>query len=511
MASNNAEIKWTSDDAAVVRAFEKMERNMDTLARKMDNVERESKKASKAAESGFDKAAGAVMKVGAAIIGSGGIINALNTWSEANRRILEEANETGKAYDDMFRKFRVQSGLTQVETEKSRLRIMEVAERNATPVDVATAASTALIGADVSVEDATGGVLNDILRGIAAARVNGDPLDPAQVSTAITSYLKSQGTELTRENIANRVVGAQQIIGRSDFKMGDFQELTKVASGFKGYLSPEEQLAAFSTLITEGAKSAPESATNLRNVVARLTTAQQYPAQVAALERLGLKPSQVDLVGEDIGSVLSLFNERLQTVPEEDQAGILARMFEIAGVSGFKDLMNNRQKIQERIGQQTNVEEFNKLADIGLAGSAATSTRLEIQKQRRQVESNFGDDIIEQALREELVDRGYMPALTEQLVNRYRRNRSFNHDVEYSLGLAVGDGVTLGPWQFGNEDDVQAVLGRVDRASGGETGSKQLDALLNETRGMRQDMQQNNRAPRVRVPPAANLNGGGIR
>ncbi len=56
MASNKAEIKWTSDDAAVLRAFEKMERNMDTLARKMDNVEKASKKSSDAAVNGFEAA-----------------------------------------------------------------------------------------------------------------------------------------------------------------------------------------------------------------------------------------------------------------------------------------------------------------------------------------------------------------------------------------------------------------------------------------------------------------------
>lgn len=509
MASNNAEIKWSSDDAAVVRAFEKMERNMDTLARKMDNVERESKKAAKATEDGFDKAAGAVMKVGAAIIGGGGIIRAFNAWSDANKKVLEEAIEIGQAYDDMFRKFRVQSGLNQMDTEKQQLRIMEVAERNATPVDVATAASTALVGADVPIDQATGPVLDVVLRGIAAARVNDDPLDPAQVSTAITSYLKSQGTELTAEAIGERVVAAQQIIGRSDFKMGDFQELTKVASGFKGYLSPEEQLAAFSTLITEGAKSAPESATNLRNVVARLTTAQQYPAQVAALERLGLKPSQVDLVGEDIGSVLELFNERLQTVPEEDQAGILARMFEIAGVSGFKDLMNNRQKIQERIGQQTNVEEFNRLAEVGLSGTGATETRLQIQRERMLKDRYYGDQLIMNALQNEMGEQGYSPVTQGAARFAYWAQRGFNIDPLESLETFR---------LFGADNPEGQVLGRIDRSSGGETGSRKLDELIDnvrethiETRGLRQDMQQNNRAPRVRVPPAANLNGGGIR
>ncbi len=501
-ASNNASIDWTSSDAAVIRSMEKMERNLDAMARKMEGVERASQKAAKTSETGFEKGIASIGRMSMAIVGSGGIMTAFNMWSQANQKLLEEAQEVGKAYDDMFRKFRVQSGLNAVETDKQRLRIMDVAHKNATEVEVATAAATALVGADVPIEQATGNVLDVILRGIAAARVNGDPLDPADVSTAITSYLKSQGTELTPENIAERVVAAQQIIGRSDFKMGDFAELTKVASGLKDYISPELQLAAFSTLITEGAKSAPESATNLRNVTARLTTARMYPAQIKALESMGLTPEQVDLVGEDLPQVLDLFAERLQTLPAEERAGNLAKMFEVAGVSGFMDLMNNRQKIRERVGQQGNVADFNRLARIGLSGREAAATRFRINKERGLLEADYADDLIVDALRERDRDLGKSAFQADVNAKAYQWLRY----AGFSPATTLGGGSS----QFDRENYVD-VLNRVDREAGGETGAKQLDALLEETRLMRQNAEQNFQQPRVRPPAAANNNGGGIR
>lgn len=93
MASNKAEIQWSSNDAAVVRTMQKMERNLDTLARKMDNVERSSKKAAETTSVGMEAAALKVKDFVVGMTGVGSVMSAALASAQLLKAEWEEMKQ----------------------------------------------------------------------------------------------------------------------------------------------------------------------------------------------------------------------------------------------------------------------------------------------------------------------------------------------------------------------------------------------------------------------------------
>lgn len=511
MASNNAEIKWTSDDAAVVRAFEKIERNMDTLSRKMEGLERTSKKTADESEKGFGKVAGSIMRAGHAIIGGGGIIAGLHMWSKANQKLIEEADQAAQKYDELGRKFRIQAGLTKLELEEAQKAITKTAFDNAVDAETAHGVATTLIGAGATTEEATGGSLNAILRATAAANIEGKEVDANDFAGKVASYLKSQNMTVNTDNIEAMAVAATRTMAVSDFKLDAFGQLAKQGGALRGYLAPEEQLAYFAAL--GDVMPAEEAGTNLRNIVQRLATAREMPNRVKALERIGLSPDQVDLVGENLATVLNRLEKGMEGLPQEEQAGVAVRLFEEAGVAGFKALLGQRGRIPEMVAAQRDTAAFDEAVTVGQTGAAAFERRATVRVGDIHARKSQGDDQIVKAIYDYHAKEGGLLSHLVAPIDAYRFKTL--RGVGFSVETALGDGT--GQMRGRHYRDIMEHAGEL-AGPGGETGAISLDERIREAREHTEALRENTQAllfggrnPRVRVPPAANLNGGGIR
>lgn len=383
MSSATAEFKWTSDHAAVLRAFEAFERNQQTLARGFDRLEKKTDATAKAVETGWTRAGKAMMSTAQGLIGGGGILMAFNMISDANREALREADEVAKKYDTLFRQFNVQAGLKGLQGEAAKASILRLAERNAVTEDVAVGGAKGLVGAGFSVEAATGAGLNALLRARAATNATGGNADDLEtIAGNVAGYLASQGKDATTANLESVLQGGFALRQTGRFELEDLSDLAAQAAGMKGLLSQEEQLAAYGTL--RDILPAAESATGLRNVVSRLSTSRVGRTSQQALKQIGLKPEDVDLSGEDFGTVLDRIQGGLQGIPEAQRPGVLKQLFEEAGVPVANQLLSERggKYVKYREAQRTVGGEYAETVTTAQSGVVAASTRQGVRRAR---------------------------------------------------------------------------------------------------------------------------------
>lgn len=497
MAGNTAEIKWTTDDAAVMRSFEKMERNLDNMARKLDKVEKASKKNAEVTAGGFDKVAGAIGKTAMALIGGGSLLTAIDFVRDANRKLIEEAAELGKKYDELFRGLRVQAGLTELEGEKARAKVLDVATANAVKEDVAVAGARGLVGAGFTTADATGKALDVLLKGRAATNATGGSAEDLEgIATSIAAYLQSQGMQKNAANLQKVLQGGFALRQTGAFELENLTELGKHGAALRGLLSQEEQFAAFGTLVDQ--MPAAEAATSLRNIVSRLSTSRTGRTSAKALKEIGLTPADVDLVGENFSTALQRIDKGLQGIPEANRASVLKLLFEEAGVAPARALMRERTGRTAEYAQSIRGvgKEYAETIDVAQSGRAAAAARLGIQTNKAKAASDTGDDLIQAAIEADQLAHGVGP--TGRAISRHA------YDLYRTVGVPQNLAVTF-TRPFGDrsaEQYYQDIYGRVNRAAGGETGIESLDAALKRnaeaTERQTKEMQAQRTEPRVR-------------
>src|SRR5690606_16577749 len=166
-----------------------------------------------------------------------------------------------------------------------------------------------------------------------------DPGEAEKLAKDLAAYMTSQGMAKTPENMEKLMQDAFALRAGA-FELSDLAELGKHGSVFAGKLSQQEQLAAFGTLVDS--RPSAEAGTSLRNIVSRLSTASVGRTSKRALDKIGLSPTDVDLVGENFDAAMGRIAAGLETIPEAERAGVLKLLFEEAAVAPAQDLMRER-------------------------------------------------------------------------------------------------------------------------------------------------------------------------
>ncbi|MFH5806333.1 phage tail tape measure protein [Alienimonas sp. DA493] len=505
MPSSSTEIVFDSSDKGIANTFEKMNRNQDRLYQKLDRLEKKSDRGAKASASNWMKVGETFKNVGLALVGGGGILSGLDLIKSANREIIEQAAEIAERYEDAAKRFRVQSGLRGIEAGDAQRRIEKIAVENAVSLDTGFAAATQLVSSGFTAREASGGSLDAFLDVLAATNQTGEGVDSEGLAKAMAGFLTANQLELTGENIRTYGGGLQSLFKSTNLQLDALPSLGKEAGALQSALSPQEQLAAAAVLQTQGSQDASSSATNLRNVVGRLQTAAASDTAGPALERLGLTAADVDFVGERIDDVLGRIGAGLQSVPEEERAGIAKSLVSEAGIASLNTLIANRSALRKNVADQANLGQFD--ADVAEAqqGAGAARIRLETASEVRRTQQYQADDIIKASLREELESRGYAQARTELFLGAYSTARAFGAGPDTAADLGMGD--------YGEFAEVQdAALKRATQAAGLESNPQSFEefaeALRENTRSNRDVAAEMKKRPPA-PPRSAGLGAGG--
>jgi hypothetical protein len=393
--TNKVQIDLDARDAQAVQAWQRAKASIGDFNAQLDQMDGKQRKNAGSARSVMQGLQGVASSIIGISSGYQLVTKGVEIWRQANDEIIRQAEETGRIYDDIFRKFRVQSGLAGLQATAAQERILDLAEKNAVEEQEAGAAVTQLVSSGFAPDDAAGAAGDAFLQIMAATNQTDKQVDRAGMAKVLSQFLGGTGKDLTSENLLDTGVKIQRLFKGTNLQLSTAGALAKEAGAVKGALSEEELLASGAAL----SKTFDDAtlSTGIRNIVGRLRTAAASKEKVAALGQLGLKPEDVDFVGENLDEVLGRLQTGLAGVSKEQEAPILKKLFEEAGVAVATNLIENRENIQSFIGLQGDRQGF--AADVAVAqsGRNAAALRQQIRERRRRAAEDQQGDLVRAA------------------------------------------------------------------------------------------------------------------
>lgn len=421
--SNKVEITFTSDDRDIIQSLQKQNAMYEKQIQKLQQVSDKSNRASRDQSSGLNSIIGMTIR---AASGYASISLAMSTISQANRELIQEAQRVSTLYDEIFRKFQVQAGLTEVQKGSAQERIVSIAKNLAVPVDQATAAATQLVSSGFSTSEATGGGLSNFIKVLKATNQGGADVDPAELALALSQFLAANQLDKTGENVIGVGQNLQALFQGTNVQLSGLTPLASVTGAINKQTTFQEQLAAQSTLVESF--QAPQAAVGLRNFVQILSGAREDKIKAETLGRLGVNPDDVDFTGENFQSVLDRLGGAFDTIPAEQRAGVSQKLFGREGAQFGDFLIDNRDTFRRNLALQSDSTPFNQALQTATSGRNAAAVRQQIEKDTFSVSQNQNDDLLLSEL----------DAITrEQGVGVVRR---FAYRNAYSALRAVGSG-----------------------------------------------------------------------
>lgn len=396
----------------------------------------------------FDGAAGKVASLAAGYFtvttAVNGIKFAIDAVMESNRKFIEQAEEAGAKYDKLFRQFRIQAGLGAIEGDAAKTNILKQAEIAGFTEDRAASAATALVSAGVSPEQASGGALAGFLATLNAQGLR--DADPSQYADALTAVLQSNGMQVDAANMTKLGVQLQsEPIKATKLKLTSLPKLASISSGLAGAMTQEEQLAAYA-VGGSAAGNFDSFGTSMADIIKNLRIAGSKTDATEYLGKIGLKPGDVDFVGEDFRTVMQRFGGALDKAPEELRSQVLAKVIEGGNISNFNLMRNNLGTILDTAGSMNSAESQRLYANdvmVGSSGIDAARTRQALRRNRIQAERDTQGSLLRNELIQRSLERGDSP-LAQDLQGRYFdsiRFLGFDDQSALSAGSYLGAGL----------------------------------------------------------------------
>lgn len=479
MANGTVDFQIFGSAAAAEKAIVGLEKKYDDLQNKIRATSRISRQASDQSRAALDsQSVGAklsesslvslIARMGTFAAAAKAMQTAIGGAMDKNREWSRSTDEVVKKHDEGRLKMQIQGGFSDraVKSIEGRMR-KALSDTPSTDMAGAYDIMTQIASSGFKKDDITSGkALRTILDLNAATTMFGrDVASPKDSALAISQFLKGTGTaEPSAEMIRNLGGQITQLFNKSDLQFPHLKELAGEAASLTGMgVSPQQQLAAFATLVD--VKPAPEAATGLRQLVTDLATAGASKDKVKALQAVGLKPQDVDLVGEDLPQALQRLQGGLATKDRATQNQIMVRLFGERTLSSAQTLMGQMPKFQD-LESSLQGNDFEKAVfqfqESRYAKRARTSLMDEFAK--RDADSARGELTWEEVRNQAdqlTAQRRVGASPGQQLViglSQFLAQSMFS--LKEGLGQSPGD---AGIKRTGNERDVGLVLQQIEK------------------------------------------------
>lgn len=401
MADGSVTTTFFANERDAQAAIVRLEKKYADLEEKIRRIKDESRRSSEESSSFLGRWA---MRTASVVTGYLSIRDAIGRVMDINREMIAQWDQAALKYDRFFRKFQVQSGQSALQTQASRDRISANAIRTATKPEFAAELTTELVGEGFSAEEASG---ESGLALMELSKATGSEVDPKALARSFAMILNAKGLKKTAVNVRKLAVAIQRLFKETSLRTEDMTDLAAKleVSGTKTPI--ESDLAVFDLLRQE--MPADVAATGFKIFFDRLQTAAVRPGDARLLARAGIKATDVDLVGEDIDTVLERLDAGLSKLPENIQNMILSGVFEERGRLAASLLIRRRKELPGLIGKMRDAAGFSKDVTAATTGKDAGRTRYELIKEREDAARDTGTVDLMNAAERLALDRGQFP------------------------------------------------------------------------------------------------------
>jgi len=397
VAGNTISLTQSIDDRQVVEAWNKQLALQEKIVKQLANIGKESKKAGDDVKRTTDVGAQGFMSMAKATASYLGGITAVTGGLKLMISLEEEAQkkaaQTGKEFDSLQRSWRVLSGLRGLEAKSSQGAIEKIAIANSFTKEQAYGGAKGLVSAGFSPGEASGGALNELLYGMAAAgEIEGNP---EELAPAIAGYLFSTGKKKDAAGIRD-VISRIQALGTTNFTLKNLPALASEAGSLKE-LSSEEQFAGMAVL--QEAVPGTTASTVMRNAVTALTAQKTNKQAMKSLKGLGVDADSIDLIGEDFMTAMSTIKSAYDKADPEMRKSYLATFAGKENTSSFVAVLDNLKTLQDNINYQKDLSGYEPAFKEATSGPNAmrrrVGTRIEQLRNGRNENVDIGEQMIE--------------------------------------------------------------------------------------------------------------------
>lgn len=306
---------------------------------------------------------------------------AVKSFVEVRKRMQTEAEGTVASIDDLSRDYAIQGGLkTEEQRRQATNQILKVARDNASTPSQAfnTASQLASSGFD----SPSGTSLDSALKIIKTSDMA--KADPKGYIDAAAKFLKASNQDLTGKNLLEIGVAMRGLVD-TPVQASDLAEFSTAAPvlNMQG-VDWKTGLGMMTEL--RRAMSGSEAGTKMRNIAQRLATAASDKQAREAISELGLKPEDIDSIGESMPSALQTLRAAVEKQPVEKRASIMGRIFNNENVAAADVLMKNLGGVKKNVAAMSDSSVFTAGVNFQLQGYNAELNRAEIDKQSAQLQ-----------------------------------------------------------------------------------------------------------------------------
>ena len=431
--SQKIEFELAANDTSAKAAWERQQKAINGVIEKLGKLEDASAKAGKTQEGWVGKGVGKLAGMAAGYLSVTGAIGGVIA---ANKEMMDQADQAALKYDELFRKVNVQANTLGVAGEAGKKRILDTAIVNAATAEESTAIAKSLAGSGFNAEQATGSALDAVLKAQAAMGQQGEGKG-AVIAESVAKYMNSLNIPMTGENMKSVMVAVQQSAKAGFGKFEDMAQLSGKVGGFSGKADSADVLAAFNIGLLNSA-SADTASTGLKIFGDRLMGAKGDKEREGLLTKAGIKPEDVDFIGEKFDTVMERVGKAVEAMPEANRAPWMQKMFgtETAGFAG--KLLENRGRMDEFRAVMGDEAGF--AADVSemTSGKAAQRRRQELIDERDAAERDTGFEEELKSVRRADMKSGQSAFSTDVATKAARWGRYLGLSDETALSLSFG-------------------------------------------------------------------------
>ena len=447
---SDVDITMSADSRAVLRAMAAVEKSVTQIGNKVMDLSQKSDKLNKTFQNGAgnaEKMFGSVgTRLAGMVAGAFSVNSILSQMIQSGQDFSQKGLEASRSWDQVWREFAGQSELRGTALDEAEKRVRKIAQEVGMDLEQSVQAATQLVSSGFSAQEASGDSLREFLKGIVGSNVAGrKDIDPKLLAMSASSYLAAQGMDKTSKNLQEVMQRVQGLYKATNIQLQDFNDFARESASLKGILDIPTQLGAFATL--RDVMSSEESSTGLRNVVQRMRTAGGDNAKTEGLAMLGLKPSDVDMVGEDFLQSLQKLSDGLKRVAPEKQDIALKKIFEERGLAIAKILIQSIQKVDDYVKKQIEqAKSYEK--DVQFGGEGINAAERRQKAEAAAFHKNSGQDQQElymTELQQYMREKKFSPAYIDSAVSAI-------NGLRYVTGMSAKDSAktVLGTMDLGN-------------------------------------------------------------
>jgi hypothetical protein len=393
------------------------------------------------------------------------LVAALIKVADAQRTIVNGGAAMAVNLDTLARKFQIQADLNDAQRVEATKAIIQ--ESSAAGVKAEQGFQTATALASTGFKDPLqSGALKIALEGMQGTSFAGSP---EQYVESTAQALSAYGLDKTPKNLADMNTRLAGIFKETAVQAVDMTDFAKNASVLEKRMSIEEAFAGFAALREKGTA---ESASHSMKQVTLGMIAPNVESE-KAIKELGLKITDLDMVGESFSDAVAVLKTAVDKMPEERQAPVLRKMFGQEGIAAAMNVMEALPRIKELEGVQNNPAalvnnvatatggmqaQVNRTENATLLESIPNAVKIADLADRIKVAEDRNQRAVEKAATSDIPGLGPAAQVAATLDN------AVGVMTRPEIGSGLGDALsaTLGGW-FKKNDDNQAEQIRLQR------------------------------------------------